>query len=57
VVIAFTNLELGRQPGAYFLAGTVKQQQQLRVADQASKHLQGTIHPDDRAIEIQRRRI
>lgn len=58
VVIRFANVALGMQPGAYFLAGSVKQQQQLRVADQASLHLRraGSTSdappPDDRAIEV-----
>ncbi len=58
VAIRFANVALGMQPGAYFLAGSVKQQQQLRVADQASTHLRragstsDTPPPDDRTIEV-----
>ncbi len=53
LVISFTNLALGRQPGAYFLAGTVKLQQQLRVKRQSETHLKGNILPDDRPITVQ----
>ena len=52
VVITFTNVSLGRQPGAYFLAGTVKLQQQLRVKKLAETHLTGDILPDDRPITV-----
>ena len=52
VIISYANVGLSSQPGAYFLAGTVKQLMQMRIADQASKHLQGPIQPDPRPIVV-----
>lgn len=52
VIVGYSNASLGFQPGAYFLAGTVKQQMVMRVRDQAMKHLQGVIHPDPRPIAV-----